>query len=525
MTETKILDFNFKTAHSLIVANFDEIACQKYISDHIKQIDGTTQYVVFKNNKPVIIDKELLRDAYMLKFSSNIQKWNAKRIDMCTVVCKPNQALIVGDEINIFAGFLHIKKPYDTYDNDVKNKVQIMLDFVKDVLCSGDIGQFNYLINWTANVAQGNKNDSVLYFKGDEGIGKSTYTDFLREWVFGYTCTCKGDTDCLLTSYNKMLLGKVLVVFEELPTFSDAQWDGVSSKLKDYVTGKKCNYSDKYEKKIELENLNNYIINTNVHALKHSDGRRYFIVDLCESRKGDHMYFDKLRQNCFNSQVGEAFYNKLLSIDLTGFYSQTFPETLAKKEAKIRSLPTAYQFIKDCYVLKQMVIKLKNTELYAEYEDYVTLNRKSKQHKMDFYKMLEKIGIKSKKSCGFERYNVDVEQLDNIADTNGWLHYTDNIEKPMSITEQLHEKEEELLELQNVIKRLRDKLNNESSNSQFAKDLHDIKSVVDNINKKMNKFPPIYDEIIEKKPTKKVKRKPNNSIVVDEVIEDFLTSS
>ena len=40
------------------------------------------------------------------------------------------------------------------------------------------------------------------------------------------------NTDPIITSNNKILLGKLLVIFEELPTFSKAQWSGVSAKLK-----------------------------------------------------------------------------------------------------------------------------------------------------------------------------------------------------------------------------------------------------------------------------------------------------
>jgi len=57
-------------------------------------------------------------------------------------------------------------------------------------------------------------------------------------------------------------------------------------------------YEDKYEKAFECENLNNYVINTNVDAIKHSEGRRYFILDLSNKRQDDHKYFDNLRKKC-----------------------------------------------------------------------------------------------------------------------------------------------------------------------------------------------------------------------------------
>ena len=90
---------------------------------------------------------------------------------------------------------------------------------------------FDYIIKWTANVVRGNKNDSLLYLKGPEGIGKSKFSDFLSDHVLGRHNVCKSDAQPLKTAYNKILQGKLLVVFEELPTFSTSEWAGVSSKL------------------------------------------------------------------------------------------------------------------------------------------------------------------------------------------------------------------------------------------------------------------------------------------------------
>ena len=58
-----------------------------------------------------------------------------------------------------------------------------------------------------------------------------------------------------------LFFGKLFVIFEELPTFSKAQWMGVSSRLKTLTTEKTCVYRDLYEKSIEGSNLLNFQIN------------------------------------------------------------------------------------------------------------------------------------------------------------------------------------------------------------------------------------------------------------------------
>src|SRR5690606_25779962 len=87
------------------------------------------------------------------------------------------------------------------------------------------------------------------------------------------------DSDAL-GRYNKMLLGKFLVVFEELD-IPDGSWTEISARLKRLITSKWEGYSDKYEKKVVLPNVNNFIVNTNTtNAIKHADGRRYYFGDV-----------------------------------------------------------------------------------------------------------------------------------------------------------------------------------------------------------------------------------------------------
>ncbi len=70
------------------------------------------------------------------------------------------------------------------------------------------------------------------------------------------------------------------------------------------MTAKISNYSDKFEKIIVANDINNYIINRNTEALKDSDGM--FQQKEC---KTNYEYFGKTKNNSFNHEVGEAFFN------------------------------------------------------------------------------------------------------------------------------------------------------------------------------------------------------------------------
>jgi hypothetical protein len=128
------------------------------------------------------------------------------------------------------------------------------------------------------------------------------------KYVFGEKICLTSTTEPLLTNYNKIYMGKILIIFEELTTFTDGQWNAVSSKLKTFATEKTCVFRDVYEKAIQADNISNFIINTNNDAIKDSDGRRYIILPMSSKHFEDHVYFDDLKNSCFNMIVGEAFF-------------------------------------------------------------------------------------------------------------------------------------------------------------------------------------------------------------------------
>ena len=75
--------------------------------------------------------------------------------------------------------------PYSNYKNDIKAGVDIMNSYILDVLANNNQKVYDYIIKWYACVAQGKKNETCLYLKGPEGIGKSTISDFMRMNVLG----------------------------------------------------------------------------------------------------------------------------------------------------------------------------------------------------------------------------------------------------------------------------------------------------------------------------------------------------
>ena len=272
---------NFNIAHCQELYNNDLYHGQpkEYIKRSIYPLTNGS-HLLFENNEYQIIETKVLQGK-LNRLPTELSKFyfnELKQEYSITINTRPQ--ILQGSYINLFGGFKNTVKSYNDFSDEIKNGVSTMLDFIKTVLCSGNENTFNYMQKWIANMCRGNKNDSLLYLKGDEGVGKSTLSDFLVEYVLGRKIAMKSGSYPLVSGYNKSLMGKLLVVFEELPTFSKSEWEGVSAQLKEMITGTTYNYNDKYEKMITCHNLNNYIINTNVSAIQHNEGRRYCILDL-----------------------------------------------------------------------------------------------------------------------------------------------------------------------------------------------------------------------------------------------------
>lgn len=372
------------------------------------------------------LPKDSLNDVYLNKLPEAVKKYfYQENFKIYKTVMNTSKPRIYDNNLNLFNGFIHPNKPYQDYPQEVKNKVQLFINFMKEVLSSNVDEVLNYLLKWCSNVVKGNKNTSVLYLKGIEGIGKSTFSEFIQQYVIGRKNSTESDAEPLRSPYNKELCGKLLVVFEELPVFSDKEWEGVSSKLKKSVTSNMENYSDKYEKRFTCENLNNYIINTNVEALKHSEGRRYFLLDVSTHRKQDYEYFGKIKEECFNNLVGEAFYNYLRELDTTNFNPQMMPETRSKQDAVYDRLDYVYRFLKDEYLFKNKSVICTLVDLFGNYQNYCSKYDRKPYTKTNFTKKLREIGKDYYQSKGQNRYSISLEELKELADKHKWIHDLD----------------------------------------------------------------------------------------------------
>ena len=372
------------------------------------------------NGKYDIIDKTILNDTYLNRCDKKLKNYYHTEIDeLKTVVFEINKPVFYESNINLCPQ-LPTYKPYKDFTDDIKSKVEIFLSFIKEVLCNQNMIIYNYLLKWLSNLSKGNKNDCALVLKTlTKGVGKSTLTTMLMDYVLGNDLCIETGSGPIKSNFNSILGGKLLVIFEEIETFTQSEWSAVDCRLKRQITSNKIILEKKGQDCIEATNINNYILLSNHDVC--DDDRRYFVLDVSTHRKGDRKYWSNIYDNCFNKDVGSALYSYLREINTDNFHPQDYPITKNKLKSISKRLDNVYLFLKNEFILQNKDIKERLTDLYNSYKVFCSDINKKPCGKFDFVSKLSEIQINHFDSCGNKKYKVSLDTLKEIADKNNWI--------------------------------------------------------------------------------------------------------
>lgn len=380
-------------------------------------------YLLNEESSLTIINTEVMNRTFFTRIPKDILLWfKTQYYCLYNQVCIPRQQFVLGSNINTFQPYKHNQDmKYNECSKESKDGVKIVLNFFKEIWCDDDDESYNYILNWISNVVQGNKNETVLLLKSiTEGIGKSTGTTFLMDYVLGNDICIESNSEPLKTKYNYTLHGKLLVVFEELEETTMREWSNISKCIKQMTTSKKCIYEDKYMRSFKSNNINNYIINSNDDCIKNSHGRRYYICDLNTKRRGDNEYWNMIDNKCMNDDVGKAFYLFMMERDVSNFKSNHFKLTNNKADAITDRLNNVYKFLKFNYVLSNRELKTTTKDLYEEYELYCSRLGYKKKSKRGMIGTLKEINIRYVSKNSKCHIVYDLPYLKEIAKHNAW---------------------------------------------------------------------------------------------------------
>ena len=412
------------------IKTLSPLDAKEYITKYFVPLSNGNHAMLIDGVYTIKDDQEVKR-SYFNRMQKELCNYYFKDYtEVKTISYEVNKPTFYDDKINLCPPMLYTDEgTYQLTNKDILEKLSFLLDYMKEVLCSGKEDCYNFLLKWISNMVKGNKNNSCLYLKGMQGAGKSSLFVFLSNYVIGTKLCLETGSDPIRTKFNEILAGKLLVCIEELENFSKAEWECISSTLKRMITSNNITLQNKGTKAYESNNINNYMLCSNNDAIKDDDGRRYFILDISTHKVGDRKYYDKLYNECFCKEVGEAFYHYILTIDTDKFNPQSFPITQNKKDSVSKRLDGVYKFIKEEYVLKKLDIDRSATMLY---EDYKYNNIFGKQHKVskeDFHRKMTEAGMNRIKSGNRFYYDVPYTTLLEIAKSKMWIHELDEFDE------------------------------------------------------------------------------------------------
>lgn len=212
-----------------------------------------------------------------------------------------------------------------------------ILDHIQMHWCGGNDSQFNYVIRWLALLVQRpwEKPEVALVLRSREGSGKTIIVQILLS-IFGTHGFTAAQKDQVAGRFNGHLFDKVLVVLEEAFFAGDPAAVAATKAL---VTNRTLGYEAKGKDSFNAANYAHVISLTN-HGWAvpaGEDSRRWMVLDVDDSKRGDHAYFAGLSAEITNGGDA-AFLHHLMSIDLTGWNPRALPESKALHTQQVETL-------------------------------------------------------------------------------------------------------------------------------------------------------------------------------------------
>lgn len=212
---------------------------------------------------------------------------------------------------------------------------ELLLNHIKEVICNGNENHYNWLLDWCADsvLDPANPKGTAIVMRGEEGAGKGTLANTMGE-LFGSHYRHLIDDSHLLSNFNAHMIDAILVFADEIT------WGGnnkTAGKLKGIVTERYLVGERKGVDAVGYRNMIHMLIASNGNWVvpAGSNSRRWFVLDVSDSKIEDRAYFNAIIDELKNGGK-EAFLYFLLNRKITNDLRRA-PVTKALKEQRMRS--------------------------------------------------------------------------------------------------------------------------------------------------------------------------------------------
>lgn len=218
------------------------------------------------------------------------------------------------------------------------SKIQNFLNHIHTYFCSGNMEQFNYFINWCADIFQhpATKPKIALMLSGGIGTGKSEVADAIGALLDGNYVAVVG-AGALSPDFNHHLASRLLIHADEF----DERGAKASSRTRALITSPVFNSNDKNKSLLQLPCYARILASTNeASGIQTKDGERRFCwFDCVEDMPGEPNTDERTTAMAplFENLRGEGFKENLLAYfmqrDLSLFNVRQPPNTKKKEVA------------------------------------------------------------------------------------------------------------------------------------------------------------------------------------------------
>ena len=216
--------------------------------------------------------------------------------------------------------------------------ISLFHELIDDVICSSNEKWALYLWGWLAHMVQfpAEKPGVAVVFRSDaQGVGKSRFAEYVGSLLGRHFKTVTHGRH-IHGNFNSHLKDTLMLFGDE------AVWGGdrsTESVLKQLITEPSMIIEMKGKDVFEVRNFLRLMLATNSEwaAPVSLTDRRYFVLNVSDSRKNDYDFFKQLNYEQ-NNGGSESLLKVLMDFDLSDFEVRSIPETSARLEQKLLSM-------------------------------------------------------------------------------------------------------------------------------------------------------------------------------------------
>ena len=214
----------------------------------------------------------------------------------------------------------------------------LFLAHLLEVICSGDVDQYRYVLGWLAHIVQhpDRKPGVALVLKGAKGAGKDTVAEYMTKLIGRRHVPSVAEPEHIVGRFNARLETALLLHVQEGSWAGDRKSEG---QLKYIVTSESVQIERKGIDSFPVPSVLRVFISANADWVvpASADERRWAVFNVSNVRRGDVVYFDALRREMLGTGPA-ALLHYLQHYDLSQFEIRKPPETDGLRDQKVATL-------------------------------------------------------------------------------------------------------------------------------------------------------------------------------------------